>query len=238
MACSPSRACFWTGMYAPQHGHLRHLRRRHAVHDGPVDPDDRRPVQGARLPDGVLRQVAPVVPRRAADQPRGRCSTLARATRSSGYGFDHSAISPPADVGGYNDGYTNDPIWTGQAVDWLKEHAHDEQPWLCVLSLLNPHDIQFYPRGFRADFKRPDYDAEPEPSFYAEPTLGDKPTGPGSASATSSRSIAGTPNGPRERPGVLARPAQHLLRPDRRHRRDARRRGQGGHRRRACSTTR
>ena len=32
-----------------------------------------------------------------------------------GYGFDHSAISPPADVGGYNDGYTNDPIWTGQA---------------------------------------------------------------------------------------------------------------------------
>ncbi len=55
-----------------------------------------------------------------------------------------------------------------------------------MLSLLNPHDIQFYPRGFRADFKRPDYGAEPEPSFYAEPTLGDKPTRPRSASATSS----------------------------------------------------
>jgi arylsulfatase len=100
---------------------------------------------------------------------------LALGNPLHGYGFDDSSISPPADTGAYNDGYTNDPIWTGQAVDWLKRHAGSSQPWFCVLSLLNPHDIQFYPRGFRADFKRPDYDAKLEPSWYQEPTLADKP---------------------------------------------------------------
>ena len=113
-------------MYAPQQGMFGTFVRRHAVHDGPVDPDDRGPLQGARLPDRVLRQVAPVLPRRAADQPRGGARHRA-GNPLDGYGFDHSAISPPADVGGYNDGYTNDPVWTGQAVDFLKQHARRRQ---------------------------------------------------------------------------------------------------------------
>jgi len=120
--------------------------------------------------------VAPLVPGRSADESGGgarpRQSQPAERLR-----LRRLAISPPSDVGAYNDGYTNDPIWTGQAVDWLKQHARQSQPWLCVLSLLNPHDIQFYPRGFRVDWKRPDYDAQLEPSFYAEPTLKDKPSG-------------------------------------------------------------
>jgi arylsulfatase A-like enzyme len=124
---------------------------------------------------------------------------IAKLNPLGGYGFDYSAISPPADVGGYNDGYTNDPVWTGQAVDFLRTHAKDTQPWLCVLSLLNPHDIQYYPRGYRADFKRPDYDAKPEPSFFAEPTLADKPS-----SQQRFRDvvavIAGTPKGVQDNP--------------------------------------
>jgi arylsulfatase A-like enzyme len=101
---------------------------------------------------------------------------LAELNPLKGYGFDDSAISPPSDTGGYNDGYTNDPIWTGQAVNWLKKHAGDDQPWICVLSLLNPHDIQFFPRGFLVDFKRPDYEPELPVSFHAEPNLDDKPS--------------------------------------------------------------
>jgi arylsulfatase A-like enzyme len=123
----------------------------------------------------------------------------AQANPLLGYGFDDSAISPPADVGGYNDGYTNDPVWTGQAVGWLREHAADEQPWLCVLSLLNPHDIQFYPRGYRADFERPDYGAQPEPSFYSDPTLSDKPTAQDRFRNVVSI-IAGTPPGTMDDP--------------------------------------
>jgi arylsulfatase len=124
---------------------------------------------------------------------------LAKLNPLGGYGFDYSAISPPADVGGYNDGLTNDPVWTVQAVDWLREHAADEQPWLCVLSLLNPHDIQFYPRGFRADFKRPDYDPQLEPSFYAEPTLGDKPSSQ-ARFRNAAALVAGTPNAVQDDP--------------------------------------
>ena len=68
-----------------------------------------------------------------------------------------------------------------------------------MLSLLNPHDIQFYPRGFRADFQRPDYQPEPEPSFYAEPTLGDKPSAQQRFRNVVSI-IAGTPNGETDKP--------------------------------------
>lgn len=175
MACSPSRACFWTGMYAPQQGlygtFLLGLQ---------FTMDPSIPTIGDLFRELGYRTAffgkwhlsfpgdPPTNPEAALD--------LAQANPLAGYGFDHSAISPPSDSGPYNDGYTNDPVWTAQAVDFLRGHARDPQPWMCVLSLLNPHDIQFYPRGFRADFERPDYRPELEPSFHAEPTLGDKPS--------------------------------------------------------------
>ncbi len=193
MACSPSRACFWTGMYAPQTGHVRHLRR--SARSSRWTRRSRRSATSSRRSATGRRSSASGTSRFPGSRPptSRRALDLAAGNPLGGYGFDHSAISPPADVGGYNDGYTNDPIWTGQAVDWLKQHAADEQPWLCVLSLLNPHDIQFYPRGFRADFKRPDYDPQIEPSFYAEPGLGDKPSAQARFRNAASL-VAGTPN--------------------------------------------
>jgi arylsulfatase len=177
MACTPSRGCMWTGMHAPQQGMYGTF-----VVGLQFTMDPSIPTIG-----DLLRQLGytsaffgkwhlsypgePPTDLEAA-------VNLAELNPLKGYGFDYSAISPPADLSpAYNDGYTNDPIWTGQAVSWLREHAKDEKPWFCVLSLLNPHDIQFYPKNFRVDFKRPDYDAKPEPSFYAEPTLADKPSG-------------------------------------------------------------
>jgi arylsulfatase len=175
MACSPSRACFWTGMYAPQQGVYGTF-----VLGTQFTMDPSIPTIGDLFKElgyrtaffGKWHLSFPGDPPTNAEA----AFDLARANPLAGYGFDHAAISPPADTGPYNDGYTNDPIWTGQAIDFLKAHAADEQPWLCVVSLLNPHDIQFYPRGFRADFERRDWGAEPEPSFYAEPTTGDKPS--------------------------------------------------------------
>jgi arylsulfatase A-like enzyme len=175
MACSPSRACYWTGMYAPQQGIYGTF-----VLGTQFTMDPSIPTIGDLFKEigyqtaffGKWHLSFP------GDPPTNLEAALdtAQANPLLGCGFDHSDISPPSDVGAYNDGYTNDPVWTGQAVDWLAAHASDEQPWLCVLSLLNPHDIQFYPRGFRIDYERPDYGAEPEPSFHAEPTLGDKPS--------------------------------------------------------------
>ncbi len=192
MACSPSRASYWTGMHAPQQGIYGTF-----VLGTQFTLDPSIPTIGDLFKEVGYRTAffgkwhlsfpgePPTNLEAALD--------LAQGGPLSNYGFDDSAISPPADVGGYNDGYTNDPVWTGQAQAWLRAHAKDEQPWLCVLSLLNPHDIQFYPRGFRADFERPDYHSPAlEPSFYAEPTLGDKPTSQ-SRFRDVAATIAGTP---------------------------------------------
>jgi arylsulfatase A-like enzyme len=192
MACSPSRACYWTGMYAPQTGIYGTF-----VVGTQFTMDPAIPTIGDLFKQlgystaffGKWHLSFP------GDPPTNLEAALdtVQGNPLKGYGFDHSAISPPSDSGGYNDGYTNDPIWTAQALKFLKAHARDEKPWLCVLSLLNPHDIQFYPRGFLVDFKRPDWGAEPEPSFYADPTLGDKPSSQAKFRDVVA-TIAGTPN--------------------------------------------
>lgn len=176
MACSPSRGCFWTGMYAPQQGMYGTF-----IVGPQFTMDPSIPTIGDLFGElgyrtaffGKWHLSFPGEPPTNLEA----ALDLAAANPLKGYGFDHSAISPPSDVGAYNDGYTNDPIWTAQALGFLRAHARDERPWLCVLSLLNPHDIQFYPRGYRVDFERPDYEPELPPSFFAEPTLADKPSG-------------------------------------------------------------
>jgi arylsulfatase A-like enzyme len=198
MACSPSRACYWTGMYAPQQGIYGTF-----VVGTQFTMDPSIPTIGDLFKELGYRTAYfgkwhLSFPGDPPTNPEAALNT-AMANPLAGYGFDDSAISPPSDVGAYNDGYTNDPIWTAQAVDFLRTHAADEQPWLCVLSLLNPHDIQFYPRGFRVDFKRPDYHAQPEPSFYAEPTLGDKPSAQ-ERFRNVVQVIAGTPAGMQDDP--------------------------------------
>ncbi len=92
-----------------------------------------------------------------------------RATTSRPYGFDYSAQSPSLEPAGYNDGVYNDPLWTKQAVDWLAEHGGDEKPWFLVVSLLNPHDIAYFPRGFSVDVTRPDWQVQLPPNFEDDP---------------------------------------------------------------------
>ena len=122
MACSPSRACFWTGMYAPQQGIYGTF-----VVGTQFTMDPSIPTIGDLFKElgyrtaffGKWHLSFPGEP------PTNLEAALdtAQGNPLKGYGFDHSAISPPADVGAYNDGYTNDPIWTGQAVNFLREHA-------------------------------------------------------------------------------------------------------------------
>jgi arylsulfatase len=198
MACSPSRACFWTGMYAPQQGVYGTFLVGLQFTMDPSIPTigDLFKELGYRTAFfGKWHLSYPGEPPTNAEA----ALDVAQANPLRGYGFDHSAISPASDVGAYNDGYTNDPLWTAQAVDFLRGHARDSQPWLCVLSLLNPHDIQFYPRGFRVDSQRPDHRPELEPSFHAEPTLGDKPSAQ-QRFRNVVAIIAGTPNGEQDKP--------------------------------------
>ncbi len=69
------------------------------------------------------------------------------------YGFDfYTYYDPTGDnlQGTYGDevrGYHNDSYSSGQAVDWLLNKRPDNQPWCLTLSLINPHDREFFPAG-------------------------------------------------------------------------------------------
>jgi arylsulfatase len=164
--CSSSRACFWTGMYVPQNGVFGNF-----LQSWQFSLDPRIPtlgdlmreqgyatayygkwhlsVAGASLPEGPVEN--------------------AQNNYLGPYGFDYSQPSSSLEPVGYNDGVYNDPVWTKQAVDWLREHGGQKQPWLLVVSLLNPHDIAYFPRGFTADVKRPDWEVQLPLNFEDDP---------------------------------------------------------------------
>jgi arylsulfatase len=176
MACSPSRATYWTGMYAPQQGIYGTF-----LVGNQFTMDPSLPTIGDLMKE-LGYQTAFFgkwhLSYFAASEPPTNLESLEDLIKLNPleqYGFDHSMISPPSDSSAYNDGFVNDPVWTEQALSFLHEHAADEKPWFCVLSLLNPHDIQFYPKYYQAGFKAPDYEPQLEPSFAAEPNLDDKP---------------------------------------------------------------
>jgi arylsulfatase A-like enzyme len=176
MACSPSRSCLWTGMYSPQQGMYGTFVVGAQFNIDPSIPTIGDLFQQLGYRTAFFGKWHLSFPGEIPSSVEEVVNTVALNPLRQ-HGFSDSVISPPSDVSAYNDGYTNDPIWTGQSLDWLRAHAKDAQPWLCIVSLLNPHDIQYFPRGFAADFKRPDYDAKPDPSFFLEKDLKSKPSG-------------------------------------------------------------
>ena len=153
--CSPSRACFWTGMYPPQHGIFGNF-----LQSWQFSLDPRIPTLGDLMREQGymtayygkwhLSMVGTSLPEGIKENLEGNYLGM--------YGFDYSTISPSLEPAGYNDGIYNDPLWTRQAIDWLHTHGGQEKPWFLVVSLLNPHDIAYFPRGFTADVQRPDWD--------------------------------------------------------------------------------
>jgi arylsulfatase A-like enzyme len=160
--CSSSRACFWTGMYVPQNGIFGNFLQSWQFSLDPRIPTigDLMREQGyttAYFGKWHLSMSGVSVPEGPADTAAGNYLAA--------YGFDYSDPAPSMEPAGYNDGVYNDPIWTKQAIDWLAEHGDDEKPWFMVLSLLNPHDIAYFPRGFSVDVERPDWQVSLPPNF-------------------------------------------------------------------------
>ncbi len=69
------------------------------------------------------------------------------------YGFDfYTYYDPTGDnlqrtYGDEVRGYHNDSYSAGQAVDWLLNKRPQGQPWCLTVSLINPHDREFFPAG-------------------------------------------------------------------------------------------
>lgn len=169
--CSSSRACIWTGLYVPQNGVFGNFLQ---SYEFSLDP--RIPTLG-----DLLREQGYTTAYfgkwhlsiGGTSLPEGIGDNL-KANYLGPYGFDYSAQSPSLEPVGYNDGVYNDPLWTKQAVDWLAAHGGQSKPWAMVVSLLNPHDIAYFPRGFSADVKRPDWQVELPLNF--EDDASKKPT--------------------------------------------------------------
>ena len=169
--CSSSRACFWTGMYTPQNGIFGNF-----LQSWQFSLDPRIPTLGDLMREQGyetayygkwhLSMAGTSVTEGPVDNLRGNYL--------GPYGFEHSQQAPSLEPAGYNDGIYNDPLWTKQGVDWLRANGGQEKPWLMVVSLLNPHDIAYYPRGFSADVTRPDWEVELPLNFEDDPET--KPT--------------------------------------------------------------
>jgi arylsulfatase len=155
--CSSSRACFWTGMYTPQNGIFGNFLQSWQFSLDPRIPTvaDLLREQGyttAFFGKWHLSMLGLSLPEGIRDNLNGNYL--------GPYGFDYSEQAPSLEPAGYNDGVYNDPIWTRQGIDWLREHGGQSRPWFLVVSLLNPHDIAYFPRGFTADVTRPDWEVE------------------------------------------------------------------------------
>ncbi|WP_053005474.1 sulfatase-like hydrolase/transferase [Neobacillus vireti] len=61
------------------------------------------------------------------------------------YGFQRDALPCPSPTGGPGEGLNVDPTIADLFIDWL-EGYDDGRPWCTTVSLVNPHDIQWFPK--------------------------------------------------------------------------------------------
>ncbi len=155
-ACTPSRGVMITGLYSQQNWLLTTiLSTPPPVCDAPPTPPKptRQPVLNPAYPTfGKLLRAGgyqtPYIGKwHVSDPPPG-------AGALDNYGFDFMTYYDPTGdnlQGTYGDeckGYHNDAYSAGQAVDWLTaEKKNPTEPWCLTVSLINPHDREFFPAG-------------------------------------------------------------------------------------------
>jgi len=140
VACSPSRACLFTGTYTTQNRMLTNC----DFVEGKIQPslDPKIPTLGHLFRKAGFRTPY-----------RGKWHLTRKADRNKDdalldYGWE-GWKPPEAPFGGppYN-GQLVDPVYAGRAIDWLGNPENHKQPWFLVCSLINPHDITAYPRYY------------------------------------------------------------------------------------------
>ncbi|MGW0182841.1 sulfatase-like hydrolase/transferase [Nocardia sp. NPDC003345] len=164
--CSPARSAFFTGLHAPVSGITDNVRGSGELLDTVVGATA-SPDLSTTIP--TLGTVLRGAGYRTAYVGKWHLSDTAGSDPAAltAYGFDESR-----DVltgGGPNEGLREDPGVVEQACDWLRRHGADPDPWLCVVSMINPHDMMFCPRFYRlADV--PDYGAAVPGNFESDLT--------------------------------------------------------------------
>ncbi len=146
-ACTPSRGVMITGLYSQQNWLMT------TITSSPLEPPPQfMPVLNPNYPTyGKLLQsngyTTPYVGKWHVSIPSSDTSTL------QSYGFDYyPTYYDPVGFnlqGTYGEEPTfhNDAFTASQAVTWLTEQAPTDKPWCLTVSLVNPHDREFFPAG-------------------------------------------------------------------------------------------
>jgi len=148
-ACTPSRGVLITGLYSQQNWLMTTI----LSTPYPSPPTLRQPVLNPAYPTyGKLLRAAgyqtPYVGKWHVSVP----SSDNNALENYGFDFYKSYYDPTGEnfqgtYGDENRGYHSDAYSASQAIDWLTNQRPDTQPWCLTVSLVNPHDREFFPAG-------------------------------------------------------------------------------------------
>lgn len=148
--CSASRATLFTGLHMPQHrvevNCQRFARRRSRYSFGPeLAPE--LPTLGHLFRDAGWR--TPYFGKWHLSYTGDPATPdLTRYGFTDWIGPDH--------FGGVREGLQWDAAFADQAVAWLDAHGREPQPWFLTCSLINPHDICYFPNRAVPARKVPD----------------------------------------------------------------------------------
>ncbi|MEV2221875.1 sulfatase-like hydrolase/transferase [Nocardia vinacea] len=163
--CSPARSTFFTGLQAPINGMLDNVRGNDLMgkalgpmHTWSPNLDSSIPTLGTVLKKSGYHTA--YIGKWHLSDPVGTDSTALSA-----YGFDEAFDILSG--GSPNEGTEEDPGVVDNAVDWLRRHGNTPEPWLCVVSMVNPHDMMYCPRFYRLE-DVPDYGADIPPNFESD----------------------------------------------------------------------
>ena len=144
-ACTPSRGVMITGLYSQQTWLGT------TITSSPLQPAPKlQPVLNPAFPTygKLLRSngyITPYIGKWHVSIPPGNGSL-------GNYGFDFMTYYDPTGFNlqgtyGQEPDFHNDAYSASQAVTWLTEQAPLNKPWCLTVSLINPHDREFFPAG-------------------------------------------------------------------------------------------